>query len=143
MIKYLQTDPRWASKYLDSVPYSIGRWGCLDTSICNGRSALGMKELNPKELSDQIKFTKDGYLIWDSLPSVGLKKVFHSYTWSPDEAKESLKAPDKFCVVELSGYHWGLLWSTFPAVRILDPLSGVRFLFPKYKITKTVILQAL
>lgn len=143
VMMYLQTDKRWANRTLDSVPYTIGRWGCLDTSIANGREAIGLKELNPKELSDLIKFTKDGLLIWDSLPTVGVKKVFYGYGWHPIEAKEALKSPDKFCVVELSGYHWGLLYGLFPAIRIHDPLSGVRFLYPKYQITKTVVLQSL
>lgn len=141
MNKYLQVDSRWAGRNLDSVPYTIGRWGCLDTSIANGREAIGMSKLNPKELSELIKFTKDGLLIWDSLPAVGIKKVLYTYGWNAERAKEALKSPEEFCVVELSGYHWGLIWSTFPMIRILDPLSGVRFLYPKYKITKTVILQ--
>ena len=99
-----------------------------------------MGELNPKELSDKVSFTADGRLLWGSLPVVGLDKLFYAYRWSPQEAKDALKSSDKFCILELSGYHWGLLWSTFPVIRIFDPLSGVRFL-GKYKITKTVIIK--
>lgn len=139
---YLQTDPRWSSKTLDSVPYTIGRWGCTVTSIANGRLVIGFPPLTPKELSDRLSFTKDGLLLWGSLQNVGLKKVHYQYAWNPLRAKEALRSPSEFCVVEVDNYHWCLVWGTKLGLRLYDPLSGVRWMWPKYKkITKTVVLK--
>lgn len=139
---YLQTDKRWSGENLDSTSYKIGRWGCTVTSLNNGRLALKMPHLDPKQCSDKLSFTNDGLLLWASTKNVGVNMVSYSRYFNKERAEKALKAPDEFCIVELDGWHWGLLWSLRAGTWIHDPLFGVRPTWPKYKnITKTVVLK--
>lgn len=141
---YLQTDRRWSGLNLDSVNYKIGRWGCTVTSLNNGRLALNLGHLDPKQCSDKLKFTPEGYILWASTKNVGVNMVSYSRYFNKDRAQKALNSPIEFCIVELDGWHWALVWSLKAGVILHDPLFGLRPMWPKYKnITKTVILRKL
>lgn len=140
---YAQNNPKWASKNIDSVPYTIGRWGCTVSSIANGRLAISGVEMNPKDVSDRLQFTQYGLVKWTSLPALGLQMEKRLLWWDVPEAKKALKDKNKFCLIELNSNHWGLLWSTFPFIRILDPIGAKVRTLKKDKITKTVIIRKL
>lgn len=81
---------------------------------------------NPGVLAKTLDFTKDGLILWGSLPKVGfqLEKRFTGEDRALIDA--ALKAPNKGVLIQVENYHWvlGLGRSIFGGYRIADPWFG-------------------
>jgi len=70
---YLQNDPRWRSDSLGTSDSSMGRSGCLVTSIAASIDYLGVK-IDPKELNkvftEKNVYTAGGEVIWYKIKEV-------------------------------------------------------------------------
>lgn len=120
-----QRDPRWASKFLGKSKSTVGRYGCTITSISMLLDYF-KKYKNPGFLADNLVFTKEGLIIWGSLPTVGfqLEKRFYGNDTTLIDA--ALKHPNKGVIIQVENYHWvlGLGKSIFGGYRIADPWFG-------------------
>jgi len=79
---YNQRDKRWASDKLGNTHESVGKVGCLISSVAMNFSYYG-QNLTPKELNEKLRdlegYTKDGWLIWNRLSSISNDKLHISF----------------------------------------------------------------
>ena len=96
MIKLSQRDPRWSNVTLGHTNYSIGRWGCLVTSLSMWSGIM------PDVLAKEYSFTDEGYLLWQSItaPLTFLHRQYNS------DGLEEAFDDGKAVVVEVEGRHW-------------------------------------
>lgn len=77
---FSQQDPRWANKFLDNSPYTIGAYGCALTSVTMVVNYYGI-DTDPNRLNDALTdiggIDSAGILYWDKVPEVCDKRV----TW--------------------------------------------------------------
>lgn len=130
-----QRDPRWASDYLGQSNSTVGRYGCTITSISMGAGYFNVWK-SPKELAKELSFTKDGLLIWGSLPNVtDFKLETRFYGQRDDLIKGALAHPKKFCLIQVENYHWVLATgkNLFGGYKINDPWFGDKSTTKRYK----------
>lgn len=125
MVILSQRDPRWASETLGKTNFTIGRWGCTITSISMYLSWLN-KWKTPGELAKLFLFTKDGLLIWASLPKAGIKLVRRFYAYDKALIDGGLKHKSAGVLLQVENYHWvlavGKTWTG--DYKIADPWTG-------------------
>lgn len=130
-----QRDPRWAREYLGQSTSTVGRYGCTITSISMATDAF-MQWRTPKELARTLSFTKDGLIIWSSLPEKTCFKLERRFYRQQDAViQEALANPKKVCLIQVENYHWVLATgkSIFGGYRIADPWFGDRSTTKRYK----------
>jgi len=75
---YNQRDKRWALDKLGNSNETVGKVGCLVSSVCMNLSYYD-QNLTPKELNQKLKeidgYTNRGWLIWSKLSEVTDKKL--------------------------------------------------------------------
>jgi len=75
---YNQRDEVWASDKLGNTNETVGKVGCLVSSVGMNLSYYGIK-MNPKEINKKLTnidgFTSRGWLIWSKLSTLTEKKV--------------------------------------------------------------------
>lgn len=123
--RYKQNDPEWATMYLGNTKYTMGRWGCLVTSITNLHTRFHRDStLIPPDGAKTWKFTDDGLLIW-STDFPGMEFVKRGYGFPPREFFEENSTKEKGLVVQVDNYHWCMLHH-YGALGpwLIDPLSG-------------------
>jgi len=88
---YNQRDKRWASDKLGNTHESVGKVGCLISSVAMNFAYYG-ENLTPKELNEKLRdlegYTKDGWLIWNRLSSISNDKLHISF---PKLSHESIE----------------------------------------------------
>lgn len=72
-----QYDSRWKNKYIANSNATIGKYGCLLTSISAVYSYDTGKTVTPDAMDDLLKFTSGGALYWDSLEEIGYYRHSH------------------------------------------------------------------
>lgn len=120
-----QRDRQWSTKKIGDTKLSIGRWGCLITSI-SMLSSYFKPYNSPEWFAENCKFTKDGLLYWSSCKFANFRFVNRVYHRSDRFIKQSLKHPNTAVVLELDYSHWvvaiGRSW--LGGYRIADPFYG-------------------
>lgn len=75
---YKQRDTRWAKDKLGSTSETVGKVGCLVSSICMNFSYY-QQDLTPKELNQKLTksegYTPRGWLIWNKLHHISNNKL--------------------------------------------------------------------
>lgn len=148
MIKLSQRDIRWAGERMGNSNVTVGRYGCLITSL----SMLSdyFKPFHaPNYMAHNLGFTKDGLLIWGSMSkelSFKLYQRFNGYGWLAESmCKQALKDKDQAVVLQVQGYHWvvAIRKNLFKGYTIADPWTGKVTTTKDYqhKITGGAILQ--
>lgn len=72
-----QYDSKWKNKYIAKSNATIGKYGCLLTSISAVYSYDTGKTVTPDAMDDLLKFTSGGALYWDSLEKYGYSRHSH------------------------------------------------------------------
>ena len=128
MLHLSQRDEKWASEKLGKSYVTVGRYGCLVTSLSMLSSYYGGYK-SPKALAKGLSYTKDGLVIWSSLPKMLPFELDRRLYRRDDKAiKASLKDPDTAVILEVDNYHWVVaigFYKFAPWVyRIVDPWTG-------------------
>ncbi len=75
---YNQRDKRWSSDKLGNTHETVGKVGCLISSVTMNFSYYE-QNLTPKELNKKLRaldgYTKDGWLIWNKLSAISKGKL--------------------------------------------------------------------
>ena len=75
---YSQQDPKWALDRLGNSNETIGKVGCLISSVCMNLSYY-KQDITPKELNQKLQkidgYTNRGWLIWSKLEDITDKKL--------------------------------------------------------------------
>jgi len=79
---YNQRDKTWASDRLGKTSETVGKVGCLISSVGMNLSYYGI-EINPKKINEQLTkvegFTSRGWLVWSKLSTITDDKVTISF----------------------------------------------------------------
>ena len=79
---YNQRDKRWASEKLGNTNETVGKVGCLVSSVCMNFSYYN-KEITPKEMNSKLReiegYTSRGWLIWGKLTDISEDKLSVSF----------------------------------------------------------------
>lgn len=129
MVKLSQQDARWAQVKLGQSNLTVGRYGCTTTCLSMLSEYFGAFK-TPAQLAGSLKYTPDGLIIWQSLPSVLPFKIEKRITFfSPMDIEISLKDPNKGVILNVNnGAHWVLATYKIPFTNKLymtnDPWTG-------------------
>lgn len=123
-----QRDPRWANEKLGTSYVTVGRYGCTITCLSMLSDFFGRFK-TPRYLAKYLKYTKDGLIIWGSMPAVlPFKLEKRLYRRDDAEIKKSLKDPKKAVILQVDNYHWVVCLGTYrfaPWIyRCADPWTG-------------------
>lgn len=134
MIYLSQRDPKWRDVKMGNTPFTISHYGCLLTDVSMLSSYYGEYK-SPKELAKKLSFTKDGLLIWSSIPKVLPFKLNKRYYKRDQKALlQALKQPGMAVALQVDGYHWVLGLGVYKfapwIVRIWDPWNNRKYAFP-------------
>ena len=66
VVSYKQTDSRWASKKIGSSSYTVGKAGCLITSMSMSESYRRNTTVTPTYIVNNFSFTSSGNMYWPS-----------------------------------------------------------------------------
>jgi hypothetical protein len=135
--------------YLGKTKYSFAKFGCLTSAVIMAYNYLYGKNKTPDQVVPQLKYDSNGYLQWDSIRDLGLKKVVDIRKQAtPHEAiKKGYASPYQMVILEINnGAHFVLLWGrNWPVwgYRIIDPFGGVDTFVGKrnYKVTGVRIVE--
>jgi len=79
---YNQRDKSWASDKLGNTDETVGKVGCLISSVGMNLSYYGIG-MNPKKINEQLTkvegFTSQGWLVWSKLSTITDEKVTISF----------------------------------------------------------------
>jgi len=136
MIKLCQRDQKWADTPIGKTPYLLKRFGCTITCISMFSDYFAKFKgfwKSPKDLASKLQFTKDGLIIWASLPEVlPFRLEKRLYSRNDSEIKISLKDSKRAVALQVDNFHWlavvgkGLLggWVVY------DPWDGLKKTIP-------------
>lgn len=130
-----QRDPIWANDKLGQSQSTVGRYGCTITSISMGTDYFKSWK-TPKELAKELKYTNEGLLLWDSLPSATCFKLEKRFYGQQDHLiREALGSQKKIALIQVENYHWVLALgkNIFGGYKIADPWFGDTSTTKRYK----------
>lgn len=132
MLILSQLDKRWASTKLGASTSTVGRYGCVVTSISMALSWANAW-FSPDWLARHLTFTNGGLVIWSSIgQKTALEFVWRAYPANFKQAQvdEALKSKEKVCLLNVDrGSHWVLGIYRVPFTTkywVADPLTGSR-----------------
>lgn len=125
MISYSQRDPRWASKPLGASKLTIGRYGCTTSCIAD-ISTYFEDNLNPLQVSQKIKYTKDGLILWQTCVFPKFRFERREYGRNNKNIRAALNDPSRAVLLEVAnGSHWVVATSVYGSdYKIADPWNG-------------------
>lgn len=135
MISYSQRDPHWANDKIKGTKLTIGRFGCVITSIAD-LSTYFYPALTPHEVNNKVKFTKDGLIIWASCNFDNFIFAGRERGANWQNIKRAIKDPYQAVILEVAnGSHWVVatgwtLWGN--SFKIADPWIGDRATMARY-----------
>lgn len=107
MIFLSQRDQRWSQIKLLPSNLTIGRYGCTTCCISMLSDYFGCFESPDRIIGKEVKYTKDGLVIWSSINFP--KFTFRERFYGQDNQKilEALKNPKKAVILNVNdGQHW-------------------------------------
>lgn len=108
---------------------TLGRWGCLATSICMLSDYYKCFMLPSVAVGTAIRFTQDGLVIWTLLNFPCFKFVWRGYRYDQKAIEPALRHPDTSVVLQVNnGTHWvcGVRNLGFKRYLVYDPWGGKR-----------------
>jgi len=128
MIQLLcQRDIKWTNVKMTPSNLTLGRFGCLITSLCMVSEYFKCFTLPPQAIDTNIKLTKDGLVIWEKINFPTFKFEKRVRLFDPVAIADSLTDPRKAVVLNIwHGSHWviALRGSIFGGFVIIDPWDG-------------------
>jgi ABC-type bacteriocin/lantibiotic exporter with double-glycine peptidase domain len=135
MTSYSQRDPKWNQKRLGASSLIMGRYGCTTTGIADLSTYFG-DNLNPAQVADKIKYTKDGLILWQSCKFKNFEFWFREYGRKDTNIKNALADPNLAVLLEVAnGSHWVVATGNYAnkVFKIADPWFGDRSTTLRYK----------
>lgn len=128
MKKLCQRSPLWSDVKMSPSNLTIGRYGCTTTCI-SMLSDYFKCFVSPRGMvGTNVKYTKDGLIIWTSISFPVFKFEKRLYGWNNAEIDISLKDPKKAVILEVAnGSHWVVAIKKVPFTKhyfIVDPWDG-------------------
>lgn len=128
MIKLCQLDQPWAKLRLLPSNLTVGRYGCTTCCICMISDYFECYRNPAQAIDTNIKYTKDGLVIWGSINFRNFKFEKKVFGWNTKEIDESIKNPSKAVILNVNyGEHWVVALRRIPFSThyfIVDPLDG-------------------
>lgn len=122
-----QRDAAWASVLLPGTKLTIGRYGCLVTSIADLSSYFG-NSLRPDEIAGLCKFTPDGLLYWNTAVFKEFEFERREQGFNPLNIVVAIQDPNRGVALQVAnGSHWvvGEGYDTLlKKITIADPWLG-------------------
>ena len=135
MISYSQRDPKWANKKMLPSALRLHDFGCTTTAIADLSTYFG-DNLNPAQVCDKVKYTKDGLIIWQSCKFKNFGFWFREFGRNETNIKNALADPNIAVILQVSyGKHWVVAtgWDQKNKIfKIADPLYGDRSTMKRY-----------
>lgn len=135
MIILSQRSRDWKDVLLTPSNLTCGRYGCTTTSLCMLSDYFGCFTTPKDAIGNNIKYTKDGLIIWQAInwPKFAFEKRLN--TFDPVEIEKSLKDPKKAVILEVDHSHWvvALSKNIFGGYNIADPWSASKTTTRKYR----------
>lgn len=136
MYTYSQRDPKWATEKIKGSELTIGRFGCLITTIATLSLRYG-ESLTPSQVNSHCAFTPGGLLIWASCRFDNFVFVRRQYGRLDGEILAAQDSPDGAVVLQVANYsHWVLAIGYDTLTRLLliaDPWLGDETTMARYK----------
>lgn len=122
-----QRDPIWSDTHVKGTSLTIGRIGCVITSIAMLSARFGA-HLNPLEVNASCEFTPEGKIIWKSCKFWRFEFVAREYFRSDENIRAALADQSRGVILEVANKsHWvlavGRVWFT-SHYWIYDPWDG-------------------
>lgn len=136
MISYSQRDIRWANARMGQSSLTIGRYGCTTSCMADLSTYFG-DNLTPLQLSQTIKYTSDGLVLWQSCKFPHFEFWFRQYGRNEVDIKNALADPKLAVILQVAnGSHW-VVATGAPTLfnryfRIADPWDGFKTDMRKY-----------
>ena len=135
MTSYSQRDKRWANKVMAPSKQIIGRVGCTTTCIADIATYFKMN-LNPAQVADRIKYTKDGLILWQYCKFEKFEWWFRAYKKDDTQIRNALADPKGAVLFEINnGAHWVVgtgIDGVNKTYKIADPINGDRSTMKRY-----------
>jgi len=125
MENFSQLDPKWAHVTLGASNFTIGRFGCTTTAICDVLQRLAPSQaLNPAKAAKLWSYTSEGLIIWSQSKFGPLK--FERRGYGADWAQIEAAAKSGGVILEVNHSHWiAVREISDDKVKVLDPLGGI------------------
>lgn len=125
MENFSQLDPRWAHTTLGRSIFTIGRFGCTTTAICDLIQRLAPSaSITPAQAAKLWAYTSEGLIIWGQSKFEPLKFEKRGYGANWAEIEDAAQA-NKGIILEVNHSHWVAVRGVNQGrVEILDPLGG-------------------
>lgn len=135
MESFSQRDKRWSQKKLGNSSLTMGRFGCTTTSIADLSTYFG-DNLNPAQIADKIKYTKDGLVMWPTCVFNKFEWWFREYGRKEVNIRNALADPKLAVILQVNnGAHWVVATGYDKLNRIFkiaDPWFGDRSTMKRY-----------
>lgn len=127
MTVFSQRDPRWAKAKIGNSGLTIGRYGCVISSVAM-LSSYFKPELTPLETSKILSFTQDGKVFWQTANFANFAFYHRAYSRNDQTIAEHISNPDLAVILEVAGRsHWVVAtgWQKeAKTYKIADPWLG-------------------
>lgn len=127
MILLNQFDLRWTNVKMLPSNLTLGRYGCTTTAICMLSDYFKCFVIPPQAVNTNIKYTKDGLIIWESINFPNFKFNGRYRQYDPSKIDVALKDPKQAVIFNINkGAHWvaGVRLLPFGYYKIYDPWGG-------------------
>jgi len=137
-----QRNPLWANIKIGQSTETVGQKGCLITDNSAITEEIGQYQ-DPGWMAQNLEFTKEAYLLWQSLVRAKIDFVYRFYSQNDVVIKKAFADPDQFVVLQVNNNHWVWLVGVVGGYRVMDPYYGdvIKITQRKYKITGFAILE--
>lgn len=135
MRSFSQRDVQWASYMLNPSKLSIGRYGCTTTCMADLSTYFG-DNLNPLQISEIIKYTPDGLVVWQSAVFKDFQFESRQIGRNDIDIKKALNDPNRAVILNVSsGSHWVVAtgYDIFGNLKIADPWFGDESTMKRYQ----------
>lgn len=127
MVLLNQYDNKWKDVKMLPSSLTLGRYGCTTTSICMLSDYFNCFVLPPQVVGQNIKYTQDGLIIWESINFSKFKFTGRFKSLDPVTINDALRDPKKAVILNINhGSHWvaGVRLLPFGFYQIYDPWGG-------------------
>lgn len=115
MIFFGQRDKRWSSVNLGPSKRTVGTDGCTTCTISDSASFLLNSVKDPGYLARTLNYTKEGYILWDSMSKIGLGLKNRSRFYNKQAILDGLKNPKTTVSLNVDGgRHWVFALKALP-----------------------------
>lgn len=139
-----QRDPEWKNNKIGQSNVTIGDYGCTITAISMASEYFGHFR-KPSWMAKNLKFTKDGRILWHSIGQVlPFKFDYRYYACYSKVIDAALRNPNQVVLLEIRKAHWVLaLRKSFLSNNYIaaDPWLGQKKTYSPSMISGCAVLE--